>query len=82
MRIILIILLLEITWAMYMIIRCENVLLFRRKIINEIFSLQDWQELSKEYEKVSIKSMLFSFKPLKIERWFSKEFCEKIKQIE
>ena len=63
----------------YFSFRNNRVLEFRRCVIDAMFKSKYWLELVNEFDKVDYNAMFLSFKPLRMERWFSKDFCEKIK---
>jgi len=63
-------------------IRVMNVRDFRIKIINAIFEYNDKETIDRllsEFHLISHSKMLFSLKRLKVDNYYSKEFCEKIK---
>lgn len=60
-------------------IRNEFVARFRMRVIDRIFLSPDWEILVKEFNQISYDAMVFSFKRLRIECWYSPDFCKKIK---
>lgn len=81
----LIICLLIAIYSLYLLYRTDNVCKFRRYVIelcfkaqvrsvnNGIFNLEQYDSI---YYKHSYNDMLYSFKPLKLEYWFTKEEIE------
>lgn len=81
----LIICLLIAIYSLYLLYRTDNVCKFRRYIIelcfkaqvrsvnNGIFNLEQYDAI---YYKHSYNDMLYSFKSLKLEKWFTKEEIE------
>ena len=66
----------------FVMYRNERVFEFRGSLIKAIFKSRDWRKLEEEFNAVGYCSMIFSFKSLRVERWFSADFCKKINQIE
>lgn len=56
----------------YLLLRNGKVYDFRTKII-ESANLANYREVKKLHDKYSYEKMLFSFKPLKLEAWFTEE---------
>lgn len=79
--ILLIILWVVFTLSIYLFIRNNSVFVFRTYVVNLIYVSDDWKFLAKEFETVSYNKMMLSFKRLKLENWYSAEFCEKISKI-
>ena len=46
--------------------------------LNRIPFDDDWDEMISEFERVGYDRMLYSIKPLKIEKWYSQAFCDKL----
>lgn len=59
----------------YFFYRNCRVCSFRLSLIDKIFESDDWRELIEQFDAVSYPSMVFSFKPLRMECWFSEDFC-------
>lgn len=59
----------------YFLYRDYRVFLFWISLIDKIFESDDWRELIEQFNAVSYHSMVFSFKPLRMECWFSEDFC-------
>lgn len=66
-----------LTISIYVLSRNERVYQFRKWLLDRIAASGNYK-LIDEYESVSYDRMLFSFKPLKVKYWYSKEFCDKI----
>lgn len=56
----------------YLLFRNGKVYDFRIKFI-KIANLANYKEVIKLYDKYSYEEMLYSFKPLKLEAWFTEE---------
>ena len=69
-------------FCFYLFDRNFRVHKFRLSLIDKIFKSDDWRDLSEEFDAVGYCSMLLSFKLLRMECWFSEDFCEKINQVE
>lgn len=80
--IMLVLLLIAFAFFGYAYSRNNRVFEFRALVIDAMFRSEYWQELVKEFDRVSYDSMCFSFKPLRLEKWYSEEFCEKINQVQ
>lgn len=80
---------LALIYTFYLGYRNEKVYKFRTmisdkyigpKAMQEIDNGKDWQWTHEIYDKLpSYDKMMFSFKPLKVENWISKEDLEKLK---
>ncbi len=78
MEIIIIIPCLGLLAAAYIGIRNEFVARFRSRIVDTIFQSEDWENLVEEFGQISYDAMVFSFKRLRIDCWYSPAFCAKI----
>lgn len=53
--------------------RNNNVFSFRNSVIELVFKDSDYEEKLKIYDRVSYDKMVWSFKPLKLESFYTKE---------
>ena len=53
--------------------RNNNVFSFRYSVIELVFKDSDYEEKLKIYDRVSYDKMVWSFKPLKLESFYTKE---------
>lgn len=59
--------------------RNDSVCSFRLRLIDIIFESKDWKILLKTYiNGPSYNDMLYSFRPLRLEKWYDNEFLKKL----
>lgn len=64
--------------CLYLLYRNKRVSIFLHDTLNRIPFGDDWDEMISEFERVGYDRMLYSIKPLKIEKWYSQAFCDKL----
>ena len=74
--------LITIGFCFYVLYRNSRVYEFRNQLLEAMYDSGYFLELEDEFNEVSYGLMVFSFKPLRVECWFSEDFCEKINQVE
>jgi hypothetical protein len=57
--------------SVYLFIRNELVAKFRSKLIDRVFSGPNWEKKVEVYRSVSYHRMVLSFKPLKLESFYT-----------
>lgn len=62
----------------YLQIRNGWVYLFLSTVLKAVGDSEHEKELLPELERTNYDKMLFSFKPLRIECWYSEDFCKKL----
>lgn len=75
-NVILIMLIIQLLVCVYVLIRTPKVYKFRRYLINHIYNKVDvnnFWDARRLFDKHTYRKMLYSFKPLKVEYWFTDE---------
>ena len=66
--------------SVYMLIRNELVSRLRGKLIDTVFQGDNWQKKVEIYRSVSYNRMMLSFKPIKLESFYTQEEVEILKK--
>ena len=73
--------LIAIGFCFYVLYRNSRVYKFRNQLLEAMYDSGYFLELEDEFYEVSYGLMVFSFKPLRMDQWFSEDFCEKINHV-